>query len=29
MTGPVATEFEGILDPDTLAWRRLPVRGAA
>jgi len=29
MTGPVATEFEGVLDPDTLHWHKLPVRGAA
>ncbi len=31
MTGPVETEFEGLLDRDTLTWRRIeaPTRGAA
>ncbi len=31
MTGPVETEFEGVLDRDTLTWRRsdAPTRGAA
>jgi diaminopimelate epimerase len=31
MTGPVETEFEGVLDRDTLSWRRVdtPTRGAA
>ncbi len=29
MTGPVETEFEGVLDRDTLTWTRAPARGAA
>jgi len=29
MTGPVATEFEGTLDPDTLHWEKATARGAA
>jgi diaminopimelate epimerase len=29
MTGPVATEFEGVVDPETLEWHKLTVRGAA
>ena len=30
MTGAVETEFEGLLDRDTLAWRKVePTRGAA
>jgi len=31
MTGPVETEFEGLIDRDTLGWRRVdrPTRGAA
>ncbi len=31
MTGPIETEFEGVIDRDTLTWRRLdtPTRGAA
>jgi diaminopimelate epimerase len=29
MTGPVASEFEGVIDPDTLAWEKTAVRGVA
>ena len=30
MTGPVETEFEGVIDRDKMTWRRLdPARGAA
>jgi hypothetical protein len=29
MTGPVATDFSGVIDPATLAWRKTEVRGAA
>jgi diaminopimelate epimerase len=29
MTGPVATDFEGVIDADTLAWHKAAVRGAA
>jgi diaminopimelate epimerase len=31
MTGPVETEFEGVIDRDTLTWRKVgsPTRGAA
>jgi diaminopimelate epimerase len=29
MTGPVTTDFSGEIDPDTFAWHKTPVRGAA
>jgi len=29
MTGPVATDFAGVIDPDTLAWRKTEMKGAA
>jgi diaminopimelate epimerase len=29
MTGPVATDFTGVIDPDTLAWHKTGMKGAA
>jgi diaminopimelate epimerase len=29
MTGPVATDFAGIIDRDTLAWHKTEMKGAA
>jgi diaminopimelate epimerase len=29
MTGPVATDFAGVIDPDTLAWHKSEMKGAA
>jgi diaminopimelate epimerase len=29
MTGPVATDFSGVIDPDTFAWHKSELQGAA